>query len=410
MASLKEYSTIIIVIKIFNLGLAFLHPTHHPVVNFPRPEIQHYLESKMLMLINPFTVHPHGEFREDQNNGNSYQQVSYSLASKLNVLEDSRAIEHTHPIEVVGHRGSLYTALENTSRSFLHAAEAGADSVELDVFLLKCGTLVVFHGSGGDETPGLLHLYCGIDGSILDYTAEEAKRILTFNKSYDEFGCGPSQITHPDDLATESVGQEPLPHYCYVHTLEEVLTTLRDHPNVPSTLSIKIELKGEGTAFPAVQLVEKLNMMHRCHYSSFDHSRIAEVRALNPGALTGALFADDVPDDFIQRAIAVGASEIHLKYDTCTYERIQAAHKAGLGTMAWFRGPVGMREDTTSKYQDVGNEDESMYEVVIRTGVRSMCVNRPDVMAKLVEKMQRRINWATAFYRDEEKKSEELSA
>ena len=82
------------------------------------------------------------------------------------MLEDSRGIEHTHPIEVVGHRGSLYTALENTSRSFLHAAEAGADSVELDVFLLKCGTLVVFHGSGGDETPGLLHMYCGIDGSM----------------------------------------------------------------------------------------------------------------------------------------------------------------------------------------------------------------------------------------------------
>lgn len=97
----------------------------------------------------------------------NYNILSASpLLQFQNVLEDSRAIEHTHPIEVVGHRGSLYTALENTSRSFLHAAEAGADSVELDVFLLKCGTLVVFHGSGGDETPGLLHLYCGIDGSM----------------------------------------------------------------------------------------------------------------------------------------------------------------------------------------------------------------------------------------------------
>jgi hypothetical protein len=51
-----------------------------------------------------------------------------------------------------------------------------------------------------------------------------------------------------------------------------------------------------------------------------------------------------------------------------------------------------------------------MYEVVIRTGVRSMCVNRPDVMAKLADKMQRRIYWQNACYRDEEKKSEEFSA
>jgi hypothetical protein len=92
-------------------------------------------------------------------------QMPFSLASKLNVLQ-SRKNEHTHPIEVVGHRGSLYTALENTSRSFLHAAEFGADSVELDVFLLKCGTLVVFHGTGSDQSPGLLEMYCGMEGSM----------------------------------------------------------------------------------------------------------------------------------------------------------------------------------------------------------------------------------------------------
>ena len=70
------------------------------------------------------------------------------------------------PVAVIGHRGSPHAALENTSRSFLHAARAGADGVELDVFLLKCGSLVVFHGSGGDEKLGLLHSYCGVEGSM----------------------------------------------------------------------------------------------------------------------------------------------------------------------------------------------------------------------------------------------------
>lgn len=227
----------------------------------------------------------------------------------------------------------------------------------------------------------------------LDYTAEDARKSLTFDKNFEEFGCGPSLITHPDDFATEVLGQEPVSHYCYVHTLEEVLTTLRDHPHVPSTMNIKIELKGEGTAAPSVDLVERLGMIDRCQYSSFDHSRIAEIRVLSPNAFTGALFADNLPDDFVQHALAVGASHVHLKYDTCTYEKVQAAHDAGLGTMAWFRGPMGMFEDTTYKYQDVGNEDESMYEVVLRSGVGSMCVNRPDVMAQLAAKLQRRIGW-----------------
>lgn len=123
-------------------------------------------------------------------------------------------------------------------------------------------------------------------------------------------------------------------------------------------------------------------MEHQCQYSSFDHSRIAEVRGLDAGAVTGALFASHVPDDFVQRCFAVGASEVHFKYDTCTYERVQEAHIAGLNTMAWFRGPAGMGDDATKKYFDVGNEDESMYEAVLRSGVQSMCVNRPDVMSE----------------------------
>ena len=57
-------------------------------------------------------------------------------------------MDQTYPIKVIGHRGSPFKYLENTSLGFINAAQVGADGVELDVFLLKCGTLVVFHGSG----------------------------------------------------------------------------------------------------------------------------------------------------------------------------------------------------------------------------------------------------------------------
>jgi len=303
---------------------------------------------------------------------------SFSLASTLNVAQHT-PLQHSglklKQPQIIGHRGSPYKALENTSRSFLHAAQAGADGVELDVFLLKCGTLVVFHGSGGDENPGLLHHYCGVEGSILDYTAEEAKRFLTFNKNFDEFGCGPDAITHPEELS----------HYCYVHTLEEVLETIRDHQDVSPNFTVRIELKGPKTAAPVIELVRNLKMEHRCQYSSFDHSQIAEVRMMDAFANTGALYANHVPDDFVERCLEVGATEVHLKYDTCTYDRVQSAHLAGLNTMAWFRGPAGMAEDHLKKYFDVGNEDEAMYQTVLLSGVMSMCVNRPDIMVKALD-------------------------
>lgn len=203
----------------------------------------------------------------------------------------------------------------------------------------------------------------------LDYTAEEAKRLLKFNRKYDEFGCGPDEISHPG---------------AYIHTLEEVLVQLREHPDIHSDFTIKIELKGPDTAKATVELVRKLDMRHRCHYSSFDHSRIAEVRALDEDAITGALFDDDIPVNFAEIALHVGATEVHLKYDTATFERVSIAHGAGLRTMAWFRGPRGMKEDYNTKYFDVGNEDEAMYMTVLRSGVQSLCVNRPDVLAKIV--------------------------
>jgi len=250
----------------------------------------------------------------------------------------------------------------------------------MDVFLLKCDTLVVFHGGGTDQNPGCLEQYCNRPGeSILDYTAAEARKLLTFNHLYDEFGCGPERI-----IAKKELG------LAYVPTLREVMIRLRDETN----MFLKLELKGPGTAEPVVALVEELGMVDRCHFSSFNHARIRRVRELRPERgedgqhvyKTGALFAKDLPDDFVQLALDAGASEIHLRYDTCTPERISDIHKNGMNSMCWFRGPRGMRQDCTEEYLDVGNEDPSMYRLVMATGVRSMCINRPDVLLALVGK------------------------
>ncbi|CAJ1948951.1 unnamed protein product [Cylindrotheca closterium] len=298
-------------------------------------------------------------------NSSSHKSLRKVLNVDFSHSEESKSYNKT-PI-IVGHRGSMYEELENTRAGFIKTAQFGADAAELDVFLLKCGTLIVFHGGGTDENPGDLLDYCGRPGNILDLTYEEALQ-LKFNPQHVGFAC-------PVDMIER--GRIP--------TLEEVLIDAKK-----TGLHITIELKGEGTVEPSLEVVERLDMVDQCSFSSFEHSRIALLRKLRPDKTkyrTGALF-DICPVDMLQRAQAAGATEIHLRYDTVTPEIIQSIHDAGFGSMVWFRGVAGMVENCREKYWDVGNEDESMYDALLRTGVQKMCVNKPDVLFGLREKLR----------------------
>jgi glycerophosphoryl diester phosphodiesterase len=275
---------------------------------------------------------------------------------------------------VVGHRGALYEELENTRAGFVRCAELGCDAVELDVFLLKDNNLVVFHGGGSDEHPGDLANYCVTQqrGNILDLTYEQTQQ-LVFNTQFDEFPC-----------PVDKIQQGRIP------ALEQVLLDLK-----PTKTQVKIELKGPGVVEPVLELVERLDMVDQCQFSSFDLGRIKLLRELRPqiGAdgryvyKTGALF-DHLPEDFVSQAMSVGASEVHLRYDYCTVEHVNAIHAAGMESMAWFRGPVGMQSDVTHKYWDIGNEDERCYQALIDSGVSQLCVNRPDVLIRMLKRQQ----------------------
>jgi glycerophosphoryl diester phosphodiesterase len=256
--------------------------------------------------------------------------------------------------------------LENTREGFEMCAKMGIDAVELDVFLLKCGSLIVFHGGGTDENPGDLLDYCGVKGNILDLTYKDALK-LSFNPSYAEFGCC-------DEITLR--GSIP--------TLEQVLLDAKK-----SGIHIKIELKGEGTVEPTLEVVERLNIVNQCSFSSFDLDRLAYLRNLRPQRdtyITGAIF-DERPGNFIQQAERVGATEIHLRYDTCTTDAVSSIHEAGFGSMCWFRGPIGMALDCREKYLDVGNEDETMYDIMLTTGVQQLCINRPDILLGLKHRL-----------------------
>lgn len=269
----------------------------------------------------------------------------------------------------VGHRGALYRELENTLEGFQYCIDIGADAVELDVFYVG-GELIVFHGSGNDKNPGLVDAFClnqPKGRTIMDLTSAAEVAALTFNPACDEFFCPPEKVQNAS-----------------IPTLRDVLQLIQ---NNNSKMVVKIEMKGEGTVEPSLELVQAMGMESQCHFSSLYHDRVALVRQLHPERnadgthvyRTGALFNHPAPADFLERSVALDADEVHLSYAACTPDRIAAIHAAGMGSMAWFPSPMGMEQ-----YDDVGNEDEVMYRTVMETGVEQLCCNRPDLLASIL--------------------------
>lgn len=276
----------------------------------------------------------------------------------------------------MGHRGWLYEHLENTIAGFQACADLGCYAVELDVFRLDDdGSLIVFHGAGSDESGGSLEHYI-YDTESFDHT--NTIRELSWEQIENcQFRSNSPQLPCPEDAIQE--GRIP--------KFEEVLKMAKE-----TGLHLKIELKGPNTVEPTIQMVEDYDMVDQCSFSSFRPDHVALVSELDRENREdssshryerGLLFKGEVPDNFIEKASNVGATQVHLRYDTCTPQRVQQIHQAGLVSMAWFRGPVAMSQQ---KYCDVGDEhDEELYKTVLATGVKQICVNRPNVVLGILD-------------------------
>jgi glycerophosphoryl diester phosphodiesterase len=70
-------------------------------------------------------------------------------------------------IEIIGHRGSSFTAPENTVASAKKAWEEGADAVEADVYLSKDNKIMVIHDSNTRRTSGKDYLIGETNSEIL---------------------------------------------------------------------------------------------------------------------------------------------------------------------------------------------------------------------------------------------------
>ncbi len=202
----------------------------------------------------------------------------------------------------IGHRGACGYEPENTLRSFASAMQLGVDMVELDVYTCKSGEIVVIHDQNVDRTTNGT-------GFVADKTLSELKTLAT--------GKG-----------------EQIP------TLSEVL----DHIN--RKVKVNIELKGDNTAKPVFELIEKYIKQSDWSYndfiiSSFNEQELYEIRRLSNKLRIG-VFVWDASKDFMELVAAISAYSIMVFFKLLTKEMLIRAQAKGLLTIVWT---VNKRED-----------------------------------------------------------------
>ena len=85
------------------------------------------------------------------------KKASFQATLGLSESPGITTLLHLPPFSsILGHKGALYAELENTIPAFVQCAAWGCACVELDTFVHKDGSVVVFHGTGTDEGPGYL--------------------------------------------------------------------------------------------------------------------------------------------------------------------------------------------------------------------------------------------------------------
>ncbi len=241
---------------------------------------------------------------------------------------------------VIGHRGAMGYAPENTSASFELGWRMGADAVECDVHLSKDGRLVVMH----DET---LDRCTSGTGLIADNRWPRIKGLDAGGWYHRRF-----KGVHP-------------------WRLEDLLSWARDK-KTPSgvPLRVVVEIKNEpvryaGIAEAVVKTLKAARFEARSIVISFDHGVVKRVKRLDRKLFTGILFSKPLPD-LQARMSSTGADALFPRHTLITRALLKAAYRK-----KWFVGTWTVNEAADMKR-------------LVRWGVDAAATNYPDRLAGVV--------------------------
>lgn len=206
--------------------------------------------------------------------------------------------------KVIGHRGAAALAPENTLASIRAAADAGVGWVEIDVYPITQGGLIIFH----DDT--LERCTNGV-GNTMDI---ELEAILSLDAGH--------WFSH------EHSGEK-------VPTLEQALDCIQQ-----LGLGLNLEIKYDGVDVDEVippilsVLAERWLDNDKLLLSSFNYSALQVCYLLNPALHLGYL-VEQVPSDWLLKLAAIKAYSLNCQYDCLTEQQARAVKSAGYGLICY---------------------------------------------------------------------------
>ena len=213
--------------------------------------------------------------------------------------------------KIIAHRGASGYAPEITLEAYRQVVPMGCDGVELDVQMLRDGTLIAFHDPDVERTTDGR-------GQLLDYTLESIKKLDAgswFNRAF------------PEKARPEYAGLQ-------VPTLDEILKLLKE-----SHLEFFIEIKNPELYPPdfetrLIECVEENQLVERTLFMSFSAASIRKIKTLRPAARTALLACLMMPDP-VSAARDAGADELGIYYHLASPELIESARKYDITFSVW---------------------------------------------------------------------------
>lgn len=196
---------------------------------------------------------------------------------------------------VIGHRGAMGHETENTLASVQKAMELGVDMIEIDVFRIKSGEIMVFHDENVERlTNG--------PGRIEEYNIFDLNRLILD-------------------------GGHKIP------MLQDVLKV------IDNKVALNIELKGANTAdrvnFIMQYYIKDKNWSPQNFIiSSFRWDELEEMRRLNPDVRI-AVLTEENPLEAIPIAQKLKAEAINPYYENLDEAAVQAIKEAGFKIYTW---------------------------------------------------------------------------
>jgi glycerophosphoryl diester phosphodiesterase len=238
------------------------------------------------------------------------------------------------PFMVIAHRGASSYAPENTFAAFDLAIRMGVRHIELDVEATRDGHIVVIHDDTVDRTTNG-------SGPVTSCSLAELQAL----DAGSWFGAG--------------FAGERIPAF------DEVLGRYKGR------VHIHTEIKGRSTGVSerTADLVRQHGMIDQVTITSFQKSRLEEIRAYAAELATGWLLPE-VSDDVIAQARAMGVRQICPRANTVTAELVSRLHAEGFAVRAW------------------GVATEDLMRAVVRAGADGATVNFPDKLLAYLSKSE----------------------